>query len=109
MPLYPGYAESDHLLAPMEAPGGSHDIPVKESVIGLQIGETCRAYPVSELEKAGGLVEVRLPEGRFKVQWDPEQKLMVARYRDGRFLPIVPAYWFAWHAYHPETDVFRAY
>ena len=108
MPLYPGYAESDRLLAPMETPDEGRDIPVKERVIGLRIGETCRAYPVSELEKAGGLVEVRLAEGHFKVQWDPEQKLMVARYRDGRFLPIVPAYWFAWHAYHPETEVFRA-
>jgi hypothetical protein len=27
---------------------------------------------------------------------------------DGRQIPAVTAFWFAWYAFHPDTEIFRA-
>jgi len=107
MPLYPGYLQSDRLLAPLRVHGSNGGVPLKEWVVGLHVGQACRAYPVSELEKAGGLIEDKLSGSSLMLQWNRQQKLMIARSGSGEFLPITPAFWFAWHAYHPETEVFR--
>lgn len=107
MPLYPGYLQSDRLLAPLGRPESSDGVPLKERVVGIHLGQACRAYPVSELEKAGGLIEDKLSGCTLRLQWNREQKLMIARSGSGELLPITPAFWFAWHAYHPETEVFR--
>ena len=107
MPIYPNYDTTEDILCPLVHEDNDKRVPTKEKVLGIHVGGHCRAYPVSELEKAGGLISERIGEREILVQWSRKDNLLVARYKDGSYVPAVPANWFVWYAYHPETEIFR--
>jgi hypothetical protein len=42
------------------------------------------------------------------IRFDPINRSVTAHDAAGRQLPAVPGFWFAWYAFHPETEVFTA-
>lgn len=55
----------------------------------------------------GELVDT-LAGQRLRVRYDPEHRTAEAFDTNGRALPGVMAFWFAWVAFHPDTEVLRA-
>lgn len=101
---YGAYAQSRDLMFPVPADRRYHP---KLPTLGLRIpGEGARAYPASELARAGGSVEEHFLGRSVRISFDPERRLFdVAAPPE---VEVVEGYWFAWAAFHPETSVYTA-
>lgn len=101
---YGGYARSRDLMFPVPADRRYHP---KMPTLGLRIpGEGARAYPASELARAGGSVEERFLGRSVRVAYDPDRQVFEATAPPE--VEVVEGFWFAWAAFHPETSVYTA-
>ena len=100
---YGDYATSNELLFPVKRDRRYHP---KTPTVGLRLpGGAARAYPRDEVEKAGGRVEDRFLGHVVRIEYDADS---------GSFdvsapsvLEVVEGYWFAWLAFHPDSEVFK--
>lgn len=103
---YLDYETSPELMFPVALRAeGFHP---KERVLGVEVNGKHKAYPFVELSKSRGPVTDELGGGRVIVRFDPEHQSAAAFDAGGRELPAVTAFWFAWYAFHPDTEIFRA-
>ena len=104
---YAGYAGSDALYFPVAAQ--SRRYHPKEQVLGIELNGQAKAYPFTELDRVGHAEIVDSLAGqRLKVVFDPANRSAIAFDDAGRQLPAVTSFWFAWHAFHPDAEVFEA-
>ena len=103
---YAGYADS----AAVMFPAGNLDrrYHPKALVIGLTLDGTAKAYPFEELAAADTPLRDRLAGRELRVEFDPVHRTGRILDAEGEEIPTVIAYWFAWTAFHPDTDVFTA-
>jgi len=83
----------------------------KERVMGLIIGDTVRAYPFQELDRAvGKSAENSFTEtvggAKISVYFDANSQSARVVNEQGKEIPTVIAFWFAWTSFHPQTEVF---
>jgi len=101
---YGDYAQSPGLLFPVPADARYHP---KMPTLGLRIaGGPARAYPAEEVLRAGGRVREGFAGHAVTVRFDGEEGLF--QVEAPAEVEVVEGYWFAWAAFHPETEVFRA-
>jgi len=99
---YTDYADSRRLLFP--APFDRRYHP-KMPTLGLRVaGAGARAYPASELARAGGAVEESFLGHRVRIAYDPDRRVFDVEAPPQ--VEVVEGFWFAWSAFHPETTVF---
>lgn len=103
---YGGYQKSNQLFFPVAA--SDQRFHNKEWVLGVNIGETYKAYPFSELAKTSSPVKDSISGQRIEVFFDRKNSSASARDEQGRLIPALMSYWFAWYAFHPDTEVFQA-
>jgi len=84
------------------------DYHPKERVIGLELGGEFKAYPFSELAKAKQPVTDKMNGTSVKVIFDKQSQTAMILDGKGKELPSVVGFWFAWFAFHPDTQVFKA-
>lgn len=101
---YEGYESSDRLMFGVKATNQKYHS--KEKVIGIQLGKVTKAYPFSELGKTKSPVKDILGKTPISIFYDRKSKTAIIRDEKGRELPSVVGFWFAWYAFHPETQVF---
>lgn len=102
---YESYARSDRLMFPV---GDEDDrLPPKAWVLGVTLDGIARAYPFSELERGPKSFTDVLGSKRVILSYDRTSRTARIRNQEGRELPAVVAYWFAWAAFHPKTEVYR--
>ena len=105
---YSGYEESRTLFFQVNnrAPDTYHP---KELVVGLDIDGVYKAYPFVELEKNG---QKRFSDNingkNITVSWDNENRSVNLFDSNGEEIAGIQGFWFAWFAFHPDTEVFRA-
>lgn len=80
----------------------------KEWVLGVEIDGHLKAYPFVELEKSSGLVRDTLGGQKITVKYDRRHRTAVAITDNGDVLPTITAYWFAWYAFYPMTEIYQA-
>ncbi len=80
----------------------------KEWVIGLNLDGATKAYPFTELSQAATPLTDRVGGQQITVEFDAEHRTGRVRVADGGELPTVMAFWFAWAAFNPDTEVFVA-
>ncbi len=105
---YLGYEQSGNLFFPVtsKAPPDYHP---KERIIGLEVEGVFKAYPFVELEKSGqNKIRDRVNGKNITVIWDSENSAAHVEDEQGRQIPTITAFWFAWYAFHPETDVYKS-
>lgn len=112
---YEGYETSKELYFPVAfRSAGFHP---KERVLGVTVGGQYKAYPFVELEKAarrqGGApsdLELRdtLAGQVIHIRFNTVAGRATAHDAQGKQLPAVVGFWFAWYAFHPETAIYRA-
>ncbi len=93
--------------------GVSHKAPTtyhaKELVLGIVVNDLSKAYPFSELRKAGRTEFAdKIGTETIQVFWDNASETAYATDQRGKILTTTVAYWFAWYAFHPQTDTFTA-
>ena len=104
---YAGYEESRYTYFAVnnEAPDTYHP---KEIVVGLGIDGVYKAYPFVELDKQGKSRFSDTVNGkRFDFAWDTANRSVTVTDADGRAVAGIQGFWFAWFAFHPDTEVFK--
>jgi hypothetical protein len=105
---YAGYEDSrqTYFAVNNEAPDNYHP---KEVVLGLGVDGIYKAYPFIELEKQG---KVRFSDSvngtRFNFEWDAQNRSIEISDDAGNPVAGIQGFWFAWFAFHPDTQVYRA-
>lgn len=103
---YAGYENSRETYFPvLFRAQGYHP---KERVLGLEIDGQFKAYPFAELAKTEGTVRDRVGGRAIVVRFDAQHANATAQGADGKPLAGVVGFWFAWYAFHPETQVYKA-
>lgn len=103
---YAGYEKSRSLYfqVSIQAPSTYHP---KERVLGLQVGKRFKAYPFSEIDKAKQSVISDEFAGRhFTIHWDRDSQQAALKDSSGERIAAIEGFWFAWFAFHPDTEVF---
>lgn len=103
---YAGYGSSSEIIFPIAfRSSGFHP---KERVLGVKIGALTKAYPFVELGKTSGVLSDRLGDTPLTIRFDRLASRASVHTDKGEQLPAVVGYWFAWYAFYPTTEVFRA-
>lgn len=101
---YAGYADSRKLMFPAPIDRRYHP---KMPTLGLRVpGDGSRAYPASELARAGAPVEERFLGHRVRIAYDADRQVFDVEAPPE--VEVVEGFWFAWAAFHPETSVYSA-
>ena len=104
---YLDYSRTSRLAFPVE--NRSKEYRNKELVLGISIDGKNKVYPFKELTKNKlEIFDDVIGSRSVTVEWFEAEKF--ARILDdrGQELPSVIAYWFAWYAFYPESEIFRA-
>ncbi|MBB4518575.1 DUF3179 domain-containing protein [Paraburkholderia fungorum] len=105
---YAGYAQSERLMFEVRAHSARYHYHPKERVIGVSIGGAHKAYPFVELGRSPSVIHDTLGGRSIEVRFDTEHQTGSVFDAEGHEIPSVIAYWFAWFAFHTDTDVFVA-
>jgi len=83
--------------------------PLKSRVVGIIIAGQARAYPYSELQKlADRWLPDELGQQRLQIRFQTRNQRFDALDSNGKPVAVIPAYWFAWMAFHPDSSIFTA-
>ncbi len=105
---YAGYEQSRYTYFAVnnEAPDNYHP---KEVVLGLGVDGVYKAYPFVELDKQGKTSFSDTVNGkRFDFEWDTDNRSITVTNDGGAPVAGIQGFWFAWFAFHPDTEVFKA-
>ncbi|RIL04588.1 MAG: hypothetical protein DCC71_13650 [Proteobacteria bacterium] len=100
---YEGYAEKDGSIFPVEA--RDRRFHAKELVVGVVVGGKARAYLASLLTKNGGRVEETFEGRPIRVAYESDRG--VFEWEAPEDVEVTEAYWFAWKAFHPDTEIWK--
>lgn len=103
---YPNYGKSGKLYFPVAHSNNKYRR--KEIVMGLEVNGRFKAYPFKELEKGVAAFEDELVGEEFSIEFDAEHQTARIVRVDGSEIPTTMAFWFAWYAFHPETEIYEA-
>ena len=103
---YAGYASSEDVYFPMGKI--DHRYHPKEQLIGLSLGDKSKAYPFAELSRTQGKLRDNFSQQDILIQFDAENRTGTVFGADGEEIPSTISYWFAWQAFHPDTEVYTA-
>ena len=78
------------------------------SVRSITKNGIAKAYPFAELEAAGGSRTDHIAGRTIEIRFDANARSARVLDDQGREIPSVTLYWFAWVAFHPDTLVYSA-
>lgn len=104
---YPGYEQSNAVMFPVGNFATRYH--PKEPVIGLRLGDTAKVYPFSELAKSGkSEIKDNVSGKSVTIVFDGSNRTGSILDANNNEIPTVISYWFAWMAFHPQSDVYSA-
>jgi uncharacterized protein DUF3179 len=103
---YLGYRRTGSLMFPVA--GRNPEYRNKSLVLGLEIDGRFKAYPFGELRKSPELFADQFQGQEFEVRFDKKNDAASIVNANGDELPVLIAYWFAWYAFHPESEIYAA-
>ncbi len=102
---YQRYFASPDLMFPVKPL--SRVLPAKQRVLGLWTNNAARAYPLSAFGKKSQRLEEQIDGREVVLEFDAEsQSVRVVQADEG--VQWIYSFWFAWYAFRPETEVFKA-
>jgi len=103
---YTAYHASDDLMFPVPKNVKSK-LRNKDRVIGLEINGVPKAYAFSKLKKKPTPFEDEIAGQTVRVHFDAKTQTASVTDSQGNLLPAFTIFWFAWQAFHPDTQVFE--
>jgi len=100
---YVSYHKSQAIMFPV-----SHQdkrLPMKEWVLGVLINGKAKAYSFKKLQGVRSPLEDHFQGQDLKITFDQEGRSAIIEDESGNVIPSVQAYWFAWVAFYPETEL----
>ncbi|MGR5177768.1 DUF3179 domain-containing protein [Vibrio parahaemolyticus] len=105
---YAGYAKNAALYFPVanQAPDLYHP---KEMVMGVKVKQSFIAFPFSELTKQSRpQFNIDIENTQYTVHWDAENQSAWITDDERKVVPSTMLFWFAWYAFYPDTEIYRA-
>ena len=103
---YPNYESSISVFFPVSDRNALFH--PKEYVLGIEINGKFKAYPFSELGKSkSGVVHETFQGQSLKIVYDAKHKSTEIFDGSGKPVPSITNFWFAWYAFHPDTEVYQ--
>ena len=103
---YAGYVDSEGVWFPVKHKDARYH--PKERVLGIEFDGRFKVYPFAELSRTNGTVQDSFAGHSFTVEYDDASKSARITGENGEDIPSVFSFWFAWYAFHPDTEVFTA-
>lgn len=102
---YAGYEQSGRLWFPVNFRAmGYHP---KERIIGVEINGKFKAYPFTELSKTSGEIKDSVNGKKLFIRFDSHNQTGTVFDESGKEQRSITTFWFAWYAFHEDTDVYR--
>jgi len=101
---FSSYWVKDEIPFPVEATDRSYH--AKELVVGVVADGVTKAYLGSTLTAAGGQAVDQVAGHEIRVVYSSE--LGVFEWEAPEEVKVTEAYWFAWKAFHPDTEIWKA-
>lgn len=103
---YAGYESVPRLM--FDVQHRDDRVPLKEWVLGIEVGGTHKAYPFSALARRvnnkGDLLDT-VNGQQLRIRYQAKHRSAEAFDEHGKPWPGTTAYWFAWVAFYPQTAV----
>jgi len=81
----------------------------KELILGITLNGVHKAYPFKKLrDHDTASFDDSIGGTELTIEWNEGEKYARALDRNGEELATVIVYWFAWYAFHPDTELFSA-
>ena len=81
----------------------------KELVLGITIDGVDKTYPFKELRKHDqASFTDTMANTELTIEWQEDDQYARAVDSNGEEITTVIVYWFAWYAFHPDTEIFTA-
>lgn len=103
---YGRYFDSPNLMFPVEPV--DRRLPLKTPVLGVWSETTARAFPLTAFDALQSLQEIQTDVGgkALTLEFNPSARSLRV-VKSGDELQWMYAFWFAWAAFHPDTDLYR--
>ena len=103
---YLNYGRNGRLYFPVAEENRRY--PRKSIVMGLEIDGRFKAYPFKELKKSPSQFTDEFQGEQIEVYYDDRNQTARILDAHGNELPSLIAFWFAWYAFHPNTEIYTA-
>ncbi len=100
---YGSYYEESYLLFPVENEDAR--IHPKTVVLGVEINGAFKAYQEDDLKELKAL-EDTVGGVRIKIEREDSGAVRVINLETGEKIVAERGFWFAWYAFHPETELY---
>lgn len=101
---YRGYETSADIFFPVKNRNQAYH--PKELVIGVNLNGAAKAYPFAELSKNTAGIADEVGGTDLRVEFDAANRTGRVLDGDGEEIPSTIAFWFAWYAFYPQTEVY---
>lgn len=101
---YAGYDRNPETFFPMSRSDARLD--PKAWVLGVERNGRHKAYPIATLGTGAGVIRDTVGGEPVVVHFDARHRSARALDAQGRAIPTVTAFWFAWAAFNPQTEVY---
>lgn len=102
---YDGYESSSQLYFPVR--DKNEVLDNKERVIGISFEGVHKAYAFSKLSEAESLPKSDMVNGsEIRIHYNKESNSAKITDKEGNLLNGTTLFWFAWFAFHPDTEVY---
>lgn len=101
---YGGYELSNRVWFPVK--NSSPKYHPKELVVGIDLNGQAKAYPFAELSKGESTISDSFGGEALRVEFDAENRTGRILDSEGNEIPTTIAFWFAWYAFFPDTEVY---
>ncbi|OZG75505.1 hypothetical protein BTA51_01635 [Hahella sp. CCB-MM4] len=102
---YPGYQESKYVYFPVTVMDRRYH--PKELVLGVELNGKSKVYPFMELYKGPAVFDDVVGGQAIRVEFDGDHRAAQVFDSHGKELPSLIAFWFAWMAFHPDSEVYQ--
>ena len=104
---YADYHASKDLLFPVS--NRNKILPAKAPVIGVEINGQYKAYPMYAIpDYTAFVMEDEFNGQLLQIHRDKASNTAFITDLAGQLIPATTTYWFAWSAFHPETELYGA-
>jgi hypothetical protein len=100
---YGGYYESDFIIFPVE--NEDDRIHAKTVIFGVEIDGAFIAYREDDLEELK-VIEDTIGEVKIRIEREVAGTITATNLDTGEEIIAERSFWFAWYAFHPETELF---
>ncbi len=102
---YVGYDRTDEVPFPVVAE--NDDFKPKELVMGVSVDGQFKAYPLRSIKKKKNKFDDLIGRKKVSIQYSKKSNTAQIFDEEGNEIPSIRLYWFAWYAFHPETEVYK--